>query len=81
MRYYIHVIELYDGQLQQISNKLFIVNSSDELFLKLRSMLFEDDEDETDYLNMEISELIYDLKIEISIFNNNLENIFNFNRL
>jgi hypothetical protein len=81
MKYYVHVNELIDGQLPYSKNILNSFNSIQEVFYFVRDLIFDEDEDEEDYEFHSGEDLFEDLDIEISIFNENMENIFNFGKL
>ncbi len=81
MKYYVHSNILIDGQRPISRNLLTSFGSVQEMFYFVRNLIFNEDEDEDDFLETEGSELFKDLDIEISIFNNEMKNVFNFGRI
>jgi hypothetical protein len=81
MKYYVHTNELIDGQLPYSKNILNSFNSVQEMFYFVRDLIFSEDEDEDDSLHLSSEYLFEDLNIEISIFNHEMKNIFNFGKL
>jgi len=81
MKYYVHTNELIDDQLPYSKNILNSFNSVQEMFYFVRDLIFSEDEDEDDSLHLSSEYLFEDLNIEISIFNHEMKNIFNFGKL
>lgn len=80
MKYYVHINRIYDSQGHYSKNELKLFQSVEDMFYFVRDLIFEEDEDEDDFLELPPSELFEDLYIEISIFNDKMENIFNFGK-
>lgn len=80
MKYYVHINTLYDSQKIYSKNELKSFQSVEDMFYFVRDLIFHEDLDEDEYLNTEPLDLFEDLNIEVSIFNEEMENIFNFGK-
>lgn len=81
MKYYVHINTIYDSHRPYSKNELKLFQRVEDMFYFIRDLVFHEDEDEDEYLNTEPSDLFEDLNIELSIFNEEMENIFNFGKL
>ena len=79
--FYLHLNRLIDDHRTYSQNTLKVFDSTDDLYLYVRGLIFDTEfEDETDYMNLKPIDLFEDIYIEISIFDNNMVNVFNFGK-
>lgn len=82
MLYYVHINTIIDSYTPYSKNELKSFKDMDEIYLHIREILFDTEyEDPIDYYDLPPYELFEEVNVEISIFDSNMNNIFNLGKM